>query len=104
MRDLSVDDGHVDTSCRDPAIAPGRLSQMFSHMKEEPPWCHRYARKWQPVRVVREADVLQEIAEGDGDLYRMGTLPAIATTALVEVVEAETPVVVAAMMEMTRTT
>ena len=42
MRDLSINDGHVDTSCRDPAIAPTLLLQMFSHMEEEPPQCHRY--------------------------------------------------------------
>ena len=75
MRDLSINDGHVDTSCRDPAIAPRLLLQMFSHMEEEPPQYHRYAQKRQPIRVVREADVLQEIAEGDGDFGQGGNPP-----------------------------
>ena len=48
---------------------------MFPHMEEEPPQCHRYAWKWQPIQVVRVADVLQEIAEGDGDFGQGGNPP-----------------------------
>ena len=57
MRDLLVDDRHVDNPCSNKAGRPGCLSQTLARMDQEQPCCLRVIGKQLPVRIT-EADVL----------------------------------------------